>query len=383
MYSPDDGRTWRALKLNLPTVAVHDLVVKGDDLVVGTHGRSIWILDDLQPVRELDDAIVQAPVHLFPVANAVRWRMGGGSWAYRHGRHDNPPYGASIYYALKEKPKGELKIEILDSRGQVARSLSSVPREPDYSSEYDDPEEFKKAALPTEPGVQRAIWDLAWEGARKIRGGKIDTGDPVAGPRAIPGTYTARLSVDGRTLTSPFQIVPDPTGSLATADLDAQLAFSLRVRDAISRLTDRVNEIRSIREQLQARAKALEGRKAEPQIRELLSASEAVAKKATALEDRLHNPTAEVTYDILAMRGGTRLYSRLSPLLMWAIEANGAPTAGMQQVLEEQEKELAGLEQEVRTLLADDVSTINSLATRLGVNFVVVGKVLPLPELPQ
>jgi hypothetical protein len=110
-------------------------------------------------------------------------------------------------------------------------------------------------------------------------------------------------------------------------------------------------------------------------------ASEAVAKKATALEDRLHNPTAEVTYDILAMRGGTRLYSRLSPLLMWAIEANGAPTAGMQQVLEEQEKELAGLEQEVRTLLADDVATINSLATRLGVNFVVVGKVLP--ELPQ
>ena len=72
-----------------------------------------------------------------------------------------------------------------------------MPREPDYSSDDDDPEDFKKAALPVEPGVQRAVWDLAWEGAKKIKGGKIDTGDPADGPRAVPGTYTVRLTVDG------------------------------------------------------------------------------------------------------------------------------------------------------------------------------------------
>jgi hypothetical protein len=377
MYSPDDGKTWRPLKLNLPTVAVHDLVVKGDDLVVGTHGRSIWILDDLQPVRELNEAIAQAPVHLFPVADAVRWRMGGGSWAYAHGRYANPPYGASIYYSLKDKPKGDVKIEVLDAKGQIVRTLSSVPREPDYSSEDDDPEDFKKAALSTAPGIQRAVWDLAWEGARKIKGGKIDTGDPSSGPRAVPGSYTVRLSVDGRTLTSPLRVVPDPKGSLAPADLDAQLAFSLRVRDAISRLTDRVNQLRSVREQLQARGKVLAGRSSESAIAELLSASDEAVKKATTLEDRLHNPTAEIVYDILAMRGGTRLYSRLSPLLMWAVEADGPPTAGMTQVLEEQEKELASLERDTQALLNGEVAAVNERARTLGLSFVQIGGQAP------
>lgn len=378
MYSKNDGGSWRSLRLNLPTVAVHDLVVKGDDLVVGTHGRSIWILDDLQPVRglELDaDAKVRTePVHLFPVSDAVRWRFGGGAYGTSVASFKNPPVGAAIYYFLKEKPKGELKIEILDSLSRLVRTLSSVARVPDYSSEEDDPEDFKKLALAIDPGVHRAEWDLSWEGAQKIKGGKIDTGDPTSGPRAVPGAYTVRLTVDGRTATSPLLIVSDPRGSLSQSDLDAQLAYSLRVRDDISKLTGLVNEVRSVREQLQARIKALEPRKSEAPIAELLKSSEAVIKKADAVEDRLHNPTAEVVYDILAMRGGTRLYSRLSPLQMWAIEADGPPTAGMTQVIELQEQELAQLERETRAFLSQEVAPINATAAKLGLAFVVIGR---------
>jgi photosystem II stability/assembly factor-like uncharacterized protein len=372
MFSTDDGASWRPLKLNLPTVAVHDLVVKDDDLVVGTHGRSIWVLDDLQPIREMNDRVAAADVHLFPAADAVRWRFGDGSWASRHGRFPNPPAGASIYYFLKAKPKGELKIEILDGRNRVVRTLSSVPGEPDYSSEDDDPEDFKKAALATDPGVHRAVWDLTWEGARKIKHGKIDTGDPSNGPRAVPGTYTVRLSLDGRTLTSPLRVATDPRGNLPQADLEAQLTFALRVRDDISKLTGLVNQVRSVREQLQARARALDARKAEPGIADLLKQSEAVIKKADALEDRLHNPTAEIVYDILAMRGGTRLYSRLSPLQMWAVEAEGRPTAGMEQVLAEQEKELAQLAQDTESFIGREVQPLNDAAARLSVSFVIV-----------
>jgi photosystem II stability/assembly factor-like uncharacterized protein len=372
MFSTDDGRTWKPLKLNLPTVAVHDLVVKGDDLVVGTHGRSVWILDDLQPVRELSEAVTKSAVHLFPVADAVRWRTGGGSWANDYAKFSNPPIGASIYYFLKEKPKGELKIEILDSGGKVVRTLSSVPREPDYSSEYDDPEDFKKAALPVDAGVQRAVWDLKWEGASKIKNAKIDTGDPARGPRAVPGTYTVRLSVDGQTLTSPLHIVPDPERSAPQADLEAQLQFALRVRDDISRLTTVANRVRSVREQLQARVKALEPRKGEAPVASLISGADGSINKATALEDRLHNPSAEVVYDILAERGGTRLYSRLAPLLMWAVEGEGQPTAGMLQVLEAQEKELAQLEQETNAWVTTDVAEVNRQAAAAGVQFIVV-----------
>ena len=372
MFSTDDGSSWRPLKLNLPTVAVHDLVVKDDDLVVGTHGRSVWILDDLQPIREMTAQVAETPVHLFPVAEATPWRFGGGSWASRHARFDNPPAGASIYYFLKEKAKGELKIEILSSDGKVVRTLSSIPREPDYSSEDDDPEELKKAALATDAGVQRAVWDLTWEGARKIKGGKIDTGDPATGPRAIPGSYDVRLTVDGTTRTSPVNVVADPRGSASATDLEAQLTFALRVRDDISKLTDLVNRLRSVREQLQSRSKALESRKSDPGIADLLKNSEVLATKADALEDKLHNPTAEIVYDILAMRGGTRLYSRLSPLQMWAIEAEGPPTAGMSQVLQEQEKELETLAREADAFIQQDVVPLNELARKLSLPFVIV-----------
>jgi hypothetical protein len=104
----------------------------------------------------------------------------------------------------------------------------------------------------------------------------------------------------------------------------------------------------------------------------LLKASDDVVKKADALEDKLHNPTAEVVYDILAMRGGTRLYSRLAPLLMWAIDAEGLPTAGMTQVLEAQEKELADLDRETRSFIEEEVGTLNEAAARLGLSYVVV-----------
>ena len=371
MFSTDDGASWKPLKLNLPTVAVHDLIVKNNNLVVGTHGRSIWILDDLQPVREMSDRIA-TDVHLFPVADAVRWRQGGGSWAYQHGKFSNPPAGASIYYFLKEKPKGELKIEILSGDKKVVSTLSSVPREPDFSSEDDDPEDLKKAALATDAGVQRAVWNLTWEGARKIKGGKIDTGDPSTGPRAVPGAYQVRLTVGGKTLTSPLRVVADPRGSAPQSDLEAQLAFALRVRDDISKLTDLVNKVRSVRDQIRARVKALEPRKSEGAVADLLKQSEVVAKKADDLENKLHNPTAEVVYDILAMRGGTRLYSRLSPLQMWAIEAEGPPTAGMRQVLDEQEKELDALERATDQFFRQDVTSMNNAASKLALPFVIV-----------
>ena len=149
-------------------------------------------------------------------------------------------------------------------------------------------------------------------------------------------------------------------------------SFALRVRDNISKLTSLVDRLRSVREQLQGRARTLGVRKDERGIGELLDRSSGAVKKADALEDRLHNPTAEIVYDILAMRGGTRLYSRLSPLQMWAIEAEGAPTAGMTRVLAEQEKELADLERDTRAFLVQEVEPLNALAAKLGLPYVVV-----------
>lgn len=166
--------------------------------------------------------------------------------------------------------------------------------------------------------------------------------------------------------------MPDPRGDLPQQDLETQAAFAIRVRDDISRLTDLVNQIRSVRDQLKARNTALDPQKSNAGVADLIKSSEAVLKQADALEDKLHNPTAEVVYDILAMRGGTRLYSRLAPLQMWSIEAAGPPTAGMTQVLAEEEKELTGLEAETKQFLSTDVASINQRASQLGLAYVIL-----------
>ena len=371
MYSTDDGTTWRSLQLNLPTVAVHDLVVKNDDLVVGTHGRSVYILDDLQPIREMTPAIAGSDVYLFAVPDAIRWRLGDGHWASSYGAFSNPPTGASIYYFLKEKQKGEVKIEILDASNRVVKTLSSTPRPSDRNDDEDDAEDLKKAALPVDTGVQRAEWNLMWDGPKRISGGKIDTGNLAEGPRAIPGTYTVRLTAAGKTLTRPLTVIADPREKASQADFEAQFTFALRVRDAVTRLTGLVDSMRSVKEQLASRKKALEPRKSESGIADLLKAGDALTEKIDTLEGKLHNPKAEVTYDILAERGGARLYSRLSPLLMWTNDGDGLPTDGMKQVMAQFEQEFAPLERDVQALLSKDLADINARAKSLGLEFVI------------
>ena len=128
VFSADDGKTWQTLQLNLPTVPVHDLVVKNDDLVVATHGRSLWIFDDLTPIRIFGPAIAAKPVNLLPPSPATRWRHHGtvgAPWPRRQ-----PPAGAVLHLWLKDKPKARPKLEILDADGKLVRSLGK-PTEPE------------------------------------------------------------------------------------------------------------------------------------------------------------------------------------------------------------------------------------------------------------
>ena len=370
-FSTDGGTTWSSLQLNLPTVPVHDLVVKGQSLVLGTHGRSIWILDDLVPVRAYRPGAAAAGPALLPAPDAIRWRYARTPRQKTAG--ENPARGASIYYALDGKPKGELKIEILDASGRLVRTLSSVPPV-DEGDDEDDEEEAsakKKKALSTDPGIQRAVWDLAWQGATKIPRAKIDAGDPERGPLALPGTYTVRLSVDGRTVTTTVKVLPDPRVPVSAADLEAQLAFANGIRDDITRLSGLVATLRSVRAQVKAR-RALVGSRQD--VATLGTLADRIAARTDELEHRLHNPDAEVTYDILAMRGGAKLYSRLSPLLDWVSDNDGPPTQGMRDVFAIQHAELESLASEVKGLLDGDVTALNEEAKRLSLSFVIVDK---------
>ncbi|MDQ3070429.1 MAG: glycosyl hydrolase [Acidobacteriota bacterium] len=365
MVSFDDGKAWRPLKLNMPTVAVHDLAVKDDSLVVGTHGRSIWVLDDLQPVREMSAAIESAPAHLFAPARATRWAYTSGNAERPAGQ--NPPAGAIIHYWLKDDVKTPLTLEIVDAKGAVVRTLSSEPKPWDGVDDF-EPVEKAVGALPAERGIRRAVWDFRHEGADIVQGAKIDWGNPGRGPLAVPGTYTVRLKGAGIDLSQPLIVTNDPRSTASQADLEAQLAMALQVRDAFSRVTRIVSDLRGVRSQLEARAAAI---KAQPLAADLVKAIGTAVTKINDLEGRIHNPTAEVSYDILAMRGGTRLYSRISPLIGFASAGDGAPTQGVRDVSADQMKELAAFEAEARAIFSIDVAAINALAAKLGLTFVM------------
>ncbi len=379
-FSRDDGATWQSLRLNLPTVAVHDLAVKGDSLVLGTHGRSIWILDDLAAVRELSETVTAKPVHLFAVPDAVRWLQGSGTW-YSGPRGDNPPAGALLYYWLKDEPKGPVTIEILDSEGRLVRTLASEAREPTGSSEYLDDERkmLEELALPKGKGVRRAVWDLSWEGSTLIQGGILDSGYPLFGPTAIPGRYTVRLTVDGVSESRTLRLLPDPRSPVSQEDLSEQLRFVQEIRDAITRLARAGEQLRSVRRQIAARNDLLRN---DPRAADLVKASETLLGTIDDLEGRLHNPKAEIAYDVLAMKGGAKLYSRLSPLLDMAATGDGAPTQGTKEVFALQRQELEALETEWAAILAGGLAALNEQARTLDLPTVYVPPAVPATPAP-
>src|SRR5262245_1296328 len=220
-HSPDGGVSWDPLRLNMPTVAVTDLVVKDSDLVVGTQGRSIWILDDITPIREWNEAIEKKAGHVFSGPAAIRWNRHGNVTAHQSvGAGDNPPPGATITFFLKEKAKKPLSIEVFDERNKRIVKIdgkdqkADKEKEPEKSTEVEEEneegDESRKPEIKAEMGINRFAWDLRHQGAEVIEKAKVDAGKPRKGPRVAPGTYTVKVIADGKTFTGKLEVQMDP-----------------------------------------------------------------------------------------------------------------------------------------------------------------------------
>jgi hypothetical protein len=168
--------------------------------------------------------------------------------------------------------------------------------------------------------------------------------------------------VDGKTETTTLKLLPDPRATVTPEAMAEQLRFSLQVRDEITRLTRTAEQLRSVRRQVTARNELL---KKDPRAADLIKASEAFLKKLDAVEERLHNPKAEIAYDVLAMKGGAMLYSRLSPLFEFAKYGDGPPTQGMKSVFAMAKKDLDGLHAEWQALVAEDLAALEQQAEAL------------------
>ncbi len=369
LVSWDAGKSWQKLTGGLPPAKVSDLVIKGDTLVVGTSGRSLWVLDDVSPLRQWKPDFTKAPLHLFAPPPARRW-IEGASWG-TEGAAENPAYGATITYSLADAYKGEATLEIRDAQGRLVRKLSSIAEPAQYPP--DDPDEPMKApepALSTEAGLHRAVWDLRWEGVKPpLEKAKIDWGSYQVGPLAVPGTYTLHLVAGQQEATAQLQVLPDPRSSVKPEDLVAQQEAALAIAGDIRDVIADIRTVRAVRDQ----ATDLEKRLADdPKTAALREQAGKLVETCDSLEERLHNPKAQVVYDILAQKGGTQLLSNLVFVYDNMAGGEGAPTEGMQEVWDGLKKEKQELHGELQTFLAGPVAQLDRQANDLQLPRILV-----------
>ncbi len=253
----DDGDHWQSLQLNLPVTAVHDLTIHGDDLVIATHGRSFWILDDITPLRQTSTAMQARGSWLYRPATAVRVdndMFAGSPLPLEEPTAENPPNGAVIDYYLKNAAS-QVKLEILDGKQTLVRSFVARNKDVKHPPMAIADRWFPKPeALEKSPGMHRFVWNLAWGNSGIESAGPQDEDEDdffaPRGPRVVPGTYEVRLTVDGKSWTQPLTVAMDPRSVATPAELEKQFELGRQIFAGTIRSRKALAEMQSVQTQL-------------------------------------------------------------------------------------------------------------------------------------
>jgi len=355
----------------LPIVPVHDLIIKNDDLVLATHGRAFWVLDDVSPLRQFADSVAQEDVHLYQPATAYRIHS-GESPTHLSFAGKNPPNGAVIYYNLKQAPKAELKqevkIEILDAAGKVVREYSSTKTE--ALDEPLDPDDKKpEKEIKPEAGLNRFVWDLRYDEADRVPGYFLwEYNDGAKGPLAAPGKYQVRLTAAGKSLTSPLEVKIDPRVTISQGDLEKQFKLELDIREQLNRVYDAVNQIQDVREQLEALKKRLVP---DNSTKAVFDGASALDAKLIAVRDPLINFKITASEDSLAYAPG--IDAKLAYLSLGiAGFADSAPTAAQYEEFEKLKKQTDELLAHWNEVRNADIASFQKLAAEQNIHSIYV-----------
>ena len=263
----DDGDDWQSLQLNLPHTSMRDLWIHGDDLLLATHGRSFWILDDIAPLRQIDPTVERSSAYLFVPPAAYRIRRDTNTdtpLPADEPAGQNPPAGAVIDYYLAHPAAGPVELEILDARGRPVRRYSSADAPPFTAEQLGKqliPPYWVRppATLSAASGIHRWVWDLRYAPPSStdhdypIAAVPHATPRPPFGPYVLPGGYVVRLTVNGRTYAAPLTVRMDPRVAVSAAALARQLQLATRLAAMMSRSAVAVMQARSVGEQLTQR----------------------------------------------------------------------------------------------------------------------------------
>jgi photosystem II stability/assembly factor-like uncharacterized protein len=333
----NDGAEWQSLSLNLPDVQVPDLVVEENDLVIATHGRSFYVLDDIGILRQLTPQAAKSSVYLFgprPVIRSVNQ--------------------AVIDFYL-EHAADQLKIEVLDSKGQTIRTFdvspgSERPRIP-VGDETAGPSTLPARTPGSRAGMNRFIWDLRYPGSTVFPGIVLRGANPGVGPLAPPGEYQVRLVANGQSLTRSLLIRRDPRlVNVTDADLEEQFRLAIQIRDKTSQANEAVIRIRAIKDQLEKRA-------VPTKAAGIANATEDLKLKLSQIEEEIYqvrnrSPRDTLNYPI-------KLNNQLAVLETWVETGDSRPTDQDYRVFGELSAQLAEILARLNQVLTNDLKKYN------------------------
>jgi photosystem II stability/assembly factor-like uncharacterized protein len=374
----DGGTAWQRLQLNLPVVPIHDMAIRDGDLVVASHGRAFWVLDDITPLRTRLPA--EGPV-LFAPKPTVRFRMVGrlfvdkdlildhptivleaptGDSYYLVKKPDageapefadrgtNPPNGAVFRYYLPEASPEGASLVIRDADGQIIRSFKSQPA--------DDDEPVVAAGA----GAHRFIWDLRYPGVAKLPGSEGRFGGPV-GPLVLPGEYTAELTALGQTIRATFRVEKDPRVEVSHDDLSAQRDLGLRICQALGVLRESVRKSRAAKASVEAWVKRAEG----------TEHAQAVAEQAQAFRSRVDAIEGELCRPVLKgarpMAFPPKIDDQLAHLLNVADTADAAPTRQTRLLYEETRSRMQELVEQLDRTMVEEARAFENTLHEAGI----------------
>ena len=325
--SYNDGANWESLRLNLPDVQVSDVQVTEKDLVIGTHGRSIYILDDISPVR-LKDAGIQAGLHLFKPYYAVR------------------SVQKAVFQYYLDSTKKDLKIEILDAQGKLVNTfIGELTKTKKENGEGDEEEEDRKPKPPTiKTGLNVFEWDLKYPSASYFKGMIFWSAPVYSGPTALPGNYQVRITSGAQVVTENFEIKMDPRiKDITMADMQEKFNLAIQIRDQVTLANNAVIKIRSIKEKLNDEAKASK--------KGLSKKSLNLIAAISAIEENIYQVRNQSSQDPLNFP--IKLNNKLASLMRVVESGDYKPTAGSYKVFDELKAELAVELNQLNKLLTD------------------------------
>jgi photosystem II stability/assembly factor-like uncharacterized protein len=363
----DDGDRWQPLRLNLPTTSVRDIVIHGNDLVIATFGRGIWVLDDYSPLRQITSAVEDQPVHLFRPGSGIRVRRNiGGDTPFppEIPQADNPPLGVVIYYSITRTPAAPITIDILDTAGRLVRHMSSAPVPPITPGGREFPDWWLSPPkpLPTNVGLNHINWNVRYDDPPSsgehvtIRAVPGDTPMYYEGPLALPGIYTVRLTVDGRRYTQRVRVWNDPRSPATPADLREQHALQMRIYRSVKgadRAARQVNDLRTAASRL--------------------ASTEALAEPLTAFTRSLGS-TALSSFD--------RIRDAMNHVLEELDSADFAPTPSMMGAYAAPCRDLRTALSTWRTVQSQQLARLNAALAAAGAPRLPVPARIPLPACP-